>query len=93
MCLVDVPRDATLVVFHSAVLAYLAPADREVFADQVAALGATWISYEAAGVLPNVEAPPPQPDSGTPTSAFLIARDGRRPLAWADPHGAWLERM
>lgn len=89
--LADAPRDATLVVFHSAVLAYLSPEDRESVAREVSALGATWIGYEAAGVLPHVSVPPVRA-AVTESSAFLIARDGR-PLAWADPHGAWLERI
>ncbi len=43
------PADATLVIYHSAVLAYVAPEDREQFARDVAGLGAVWLSNEAPG--------------------------------------------
>jgi hypothetical protein len=51
------PREATLVIFHSAVLAYVDPARREEFARTARGLGArlgrgaTWISNEAPGVI------------------------------------------
>lgn len=83
------PADATVVVFHSAVLAYLPPTDRAHFAEQVTALDVTWIGYEAPGVVTAAEPLAPAPDIG---SAFLITRDGRS-VAWADPHGAWLRRL
>lgn len=51
----DVPGDATLVVFHSAVLAYVPSADRERFAAEVAGFGAVWIANEGARVLPAVQ--------------------------------------
>lgn len=82
------PADATVVVFHSAVLAYLPPADRARFAEQVTALDVTWIGYEAPGVVTSAAPPAPAPGTG---SAFLITRDGR-PAGWADPHGDWLHR-
>lgn len=40
------PADATLVVFHRAVLVYLSPAARESFVGKVRASGAVWISNE-----------------------------------------------
>lgn len=86
----EAPGDATLVVLHSAVLAYLPSGDRHGFADQVSALGAVCIANEAPGVLPSAHPPPEGPtDAG---SAFLVSRDDR-PVAWADPHGAWLRRF
>src|SRR5690242_11959122 len=45
------PREATLVIFHSAVLAYVAPARREEFGRTVRSLDAVWISNEAPGVV------------------------------------------
>lgn len=82
------PRDATLVVFHTAVLAYVAdPAARDAFAARVRACGAVWLSNEAPGVFATIAAkagPPPRPGS------FLMACDGA-PVAWTDPHGAWVE--
>jgi hypothetical protein len=78
------PANATLVVFHTAVLGYVAsPADRDRFADTVRRSRAVWISNEAAGVYPAAaKAAPPPPARGR----FLLAIDGR-PVAWTGPHG------
>ena len=47
------PRNATLVVFHTAALAYVrSPANRRRFAEVVRASRAVWISNEAPGVFP-----------------------------------------
>jgi hypothetical protein len=87
------PRDATLVVFHTAVLAYVAPRiARDRFAEAVARTKAIWISNEAPSVFPSfAESAPPAPAAGS----FLLAVDGR-PLAWAGPHGQsldWFESL
>jgi len=79
------PPGATLVIYHSAVLAYLTPGDRRSFAATVRALSATWLSNEAPGVVPDQPIPPYQ---GVP---FILARDGDTTLALADGHGTWLE--
>jgi hypothetical protein len=79
------PADATPVVYHSAVLAYVAPAGRQRFADLVRGLGAVWLSNEGPGVVPGVPVPAYQ---GAP---FVLARDGRTALALTDGHGQWLE--
>jgi hypothetical protein len=87
-CAAQAPRDATLVVFHSAVLAYVAdPALREAFARSVRRLGAVWISNEVPGVFPSIRARLP---GAGPPGAFLLAVDGK-PLAWTGPHGGWIE--
>ena len=78
------PAGATLVVYHSAVLAYVAPERRRVFAGLVRGLGAAWLSNEGPRVLAGV---PVEAFTGDP---FLLVRDGRTPLATADGHGAWL---
>jgi hypothetical protein len=53
----EAPRDATLVVFHTAVLAYVeSQEDRASFARTVRELGAMWISNEAPGVFPEISA-------------------------------------
>lgn len=78
------PAAATLVIFHSAVLAYVEPDDRAKFAATVRELPATWLSNEGPEVLADVPVPP---FDGAP---FLLVRDGRYPLALADGHGAWL---
>lgn len=83
------PADATLVVYHSAVLAYVPPAGRRRFAGTVRGLPAVWLSNEGPGVVPDLPAPPQLPSHrGT---EFVLGRDGRTPLALADGHGAWLE--
>jgi len=78
------PADATLVVYHSAVLAYVTPKDRRRFADTVRALPAVWLSSEGPGVVPDLPVPPYQ---GAP---FVLGLDGHTPLALADGHGTWL---
>ncbi len=87
------PRGATLVVFHTAVLAYLPDlAEREAFAAEVRDIGATWISNEVPAILPAIsaKAPPDRLPRPHHRGAFLLAVDGE-PVAWTDPHGAWIE--
>jgi hypothetical protein len=93
----EAPRDAQLVVFHSAVLSYVSPDRRQAFADVLAHASkcreVVWISNEAPGVM---TAAAPRGDD----LRFLLGRthfsDGRRRdalLAVAHPHGAemtWL---
>jgi hypothetical protein len=78
------PADATLVVYHCAVLAYVTPRRRRQFAATVRGLGAAWLSGEGPGVVPGLPAPACQ---GAP---FILGRDGRTALAIADGHGEWL---
>lgn len=74
------PRDATLVVFHSAVLAYVPEAGRAAFAETMAEVDAVWVSNEAPGVVPGTAV-----DAGG-AARFVLARDGV-PLALTGPHG------
>jgi hypothetical protein len=84
----EAPRGATLVLFHSAVLAYVAdPAARRAFRERVSSLCDVWISSEAPGVFPEIARAAPQP--GAP-GAFLLSVN-HRPVGWADPHGASLD--
>jgi hypothetical protein len=78
------PAGATLVVYHSAVLAYVTPRGRREFADTVRGLGAAWLSNEGPGVVPGLPVPAHE---GAP---FVLGRDGRTPLAITDGHGQWL---
>jgi len=78
------PTDATLVVYHSAVLAYVEEPKRREFADLVGSLGAVWISNEAPGVIPDGPKPPDSEDG------FLLVRNGTELLARSDPHGTWI---
>ncbi|HEY4151952.1 MAG TPA: DUF2332 domain-containing protein [Pseudolysinimonas sp.] len=83
------PRDATLVVFHSAVLNYVPPERRTSFEQIVRDLDAVWISNEGLGVLPDVDAQLP---SGLDVRGFILARDGE-PLALTEPHGRSIEGL
>ncbi len=47
------PPDHHLVVFHSGVLSYLDPYDREAFRQQMGAAEATWISAETQSTFPS----------------------------------------
>jgi hypothetical protein len=67
------------------VLSYLTPADRQRFAATVSALPAVWLSNEGPGVVPGIPIPPHR------DVPFVLARDGRTPIALTDPHGAWLQ--
>jgi len=82
----DAPENATLVVYHSAVLAYVDAAKRRAFAASVAELGAVWLSNEAIGVLPAPAGTPPAPH----VDSFALIRDGTHPLAFTDSHGRWI---
>jgi hypothetical protein len=87
-CARQAPPEATLVVFHSAVLAYVAEPDlREAFMRTVRELGAVWISNESPGVFPSLRDRLVQRG---PRGAFLLSVDGE-PIAWTDPHGRWIE--
>lgn len=79
----EAPGDATLVVFHTAVLYYLSDAGRATFFDQVAALDGHWISQERPGLIPGVPAPANEPND------VLLALD-RRAVAFTAPHGGWV---
>lgn len=77
------PSGATLVVFHSAVLAYLDHDARDTFAWKMRCAQAHWVSNEGPGVI----AMPNLPASPAPSKAlFVVAHDGE-PLAYADGHG------
>lgn len=85
------PGDATLVIFHSAVLTYVSPEERQRFVDQVTALPGHWLSNEGPGVLPAVTAQVPTGREDT-RHRFLTALDGR-PVAWSGPHGQSIELL
>jgi len=82
--LADAPSDATLVVFHSAVAAYLDREQRGRFTDVMHSLTSTrdvrWVSSEAPGVIPGADIDP------SPHGRFILAHD-RVPVAVTGPHG------
>jgi hypothetical protein len=83
------PPDATLVVFHIAVLAYLTTDERERFGRGMMGLDCRWIAIEGRDVLPGVGSAAPPPPYAEPH--FAISVDGAPPLAYCDPHGRWLQ--
>jgi hypothetical protein len=96
--LAQVPSDATLVVFHSAVLVYVSEEARRNFSDilveESRRRDIVWISNESPTVVPEITALAP-PVKGT---RFLLGRtrltQGQRQdelLALTQPHGAELE--
>jgi hypothetical protein len=80
----EAPEDATLVVFHTAVLGYGASrARREHFAKEMCRSRAVWISNEIPSVFPEIaKGAPPKPRQGL----FLLAINGTA-VAWTGPHG------
>jgi hypothetical protein len=82
------PAHATLVVFHTAVLAYVRdPEDRAAFARSVGQTGAVWIANEGPGNIPGA----PDLDGAHPDpAAFLLCVNGQ-PTAWTDGHGTWID--
>jgi hypothetical protein len=83
-----VPADATLVIFHSALMAYVSQERAETFVNTVLALPCHWISSELDDVVPGVDADVFGSESAHPFS-FVVAMDSR-PVARAHPHGSWV---
>jgi hypothetical protein len=85
------PADATLVVVHSAVLAYVPVEGRRSFAASVAELAGrrptVWLANEAPGVLDGTGAVATGGES-----RFVLCRDGH-PIATTAPHGQALHRL
>jgi len=78
------PHGATLVIYHSAVLAYVEPRERRQFAELTRALGAVWLSNEGPDVLPGIAITERDPGH------FVLAENGTRAIARTDAHGTWL---
>lgn len=79
----EAPDDATLVIFHTAVLYLVDPESRVGFIETVARLGARWVSNEAPHVFPDIAATAPAP----PNAGLFLMSVNSRPVAWTDPHG------
>ncbi|MFI0716928.1 DUF2332 domain-containing protein [Streptomyces inhibens] len=94
----EAPPEATLVIFHSAVLTYLPPARREEFAHLVRSLlegragGGHWISNEHHSALPWITAPAHHSPRPEDELLLTLALDGR-PVALTGPHGQSLHRL
>lgn len=74
------PPEATLVIYHTAVLAYVDERGRREFGSVVKGMDAVWLSNEGPGVVGAYGA----------SDGFVLIEDGERPLAVTDPHGTWL---
>jgi hypothetical protein len=81
---VEAPAGATLVIFHSGVLSYLAEDERRRFVETVSHLNAHWISNEGPSVVAFETPAPRSPDPST--AMTLLALDGH-PRAYAGSHG------
>ncbi|MBL0885767.1 DUF2332 domain-containing protein [Myceligenerans indicum] len=83
----DASRHGEVVVFHSAVVAYLPPDDRARFDTMMRRLVADgacrWVSNEGLNVIPSVLDGAPDPAD---RKTFALAVDGRA-VAWSHPHG------
>jgi hypothetical protein len=86
----EAPSEATLVIFHTAVLNYVAEEERDRFVRMVSDLDAVWLSNEGMSVFPRLTAAAGQ---GLPRDRFLLSVDGV-PTALTGFHGQtfeWLE--
>jgi hypothetical protein len=85
--LAQAPADATVVLFHSAVLAYL-PSRRDIdaFASWAREQPVVWVSNEAAAVFPDAAAT----IGRAVTGRFVLSVDGA-PVALTGPHGQSIE--
>ncbi|MFB9309557.1 hypothetical protein BJY17_000982 [Agromyces hippuratus] len=77
------PSDATLVVFHTAVLMYLDEEGRDAFVEQVRELPGHWLSVEGRSVVRGIRV---RDDVPNESSDLVLAVDGVQ-RAWAHPHG------
>lgn len=84
----EAAEHGTVVVFHTAVIAYLGGADRAAFTahlrHRIAPGGVHWIANEGAGVFDF------STNLARDRAGFVVALD-ERPLAHAGAHGQWLE--
>lgn len=86
----EAPEDAAVVVLHSAVLAYLAPPERQKFAQTVRELGVHWLSNEGVQVLPQPGDGPEGMDADHVRGRFVLRHNGI-PVALTGPHGQSLD--
>lgn len=82
--IVEAPNDATLVVFHTAVLSYISnQSDRRTFAERmIDDTRVIWLSNESPRTFPWLT------DAAEPVheDMFMLTADGK-PVAWTGPHG------
>ena len=85
----EAPSDATVVVFHSAVLNYLDEDARHAFERKVRSLDCRWISNEGRGVIPYVDGRLHARQEQV-RGKFVLSLDGE-PRALTGPHGQSLD--
>lgn len=86
-----VPDDVTPVVFHSAVLNYVAPATRVRFASQLAEHpDAVWNSNEGSGIVDGLTTDLRPPAHATSAAYFVVGRGETTTVGISDPHGSWI---
>jgi hypothetical protein len=83
----EAPVGARLVIFHTAVLNYVAPDVRAAFADLVRDLGADWLANEGARILPSVA---PEDVLADQPGAFVLSHDSQA-IARTGPHGQFVD--
>lgn len=79
----DAPTDATLVIFHSAVLSYISTEARRQFRELVEGIDCVWISNEDTRLFPDIAK---KTDRELSPKKFLLSMDGH-PIAQTGPHG------
>ncbi|WP_091608573.1 DUF2332 domain-containing protein [Arthrobacter koreensis] len=84
----EAPKDATVVVLHSAVLPYLDPDHRRRFVDLVKGLDVTWISNEGEAALPEIKDQLTRSAEGN----LVLSLNGV-PQAFTGPHGQSYEAL
>jgi hypothetical protein len=84
----EAPKDATLVVFHTAALAYLPRRRRREFEAAVGDLSVVWIAQEAPGVVALAE----EVTLAPPAPAYFIGSVDAWPRLLLDSHGGWVQR-
>ena len=81
----EAPKEATLVIFHTAVLAYVSDAaERRAFGQMVRDLGAQWIGNESARLFEGPDV------TQRLAGRFLLTLNGV-PKAYTEPHGAAID--
>ncbi len=80
------PKEVTLVIYHTAVLAYVDEVKRLTFGSLVRSFGAVWLSNEAPGVVTSVG-----PQRASKHRGFTLVKNGSEHLADNDPHGSWIK--
>ncbi len=79
----EAPKDATLVVFHTAVLSYISNQSvRDAFADQMLASDAIWLANEGPRIFPQFATAADRSNE----TRFRLTRNGET-IAWTGPHG------